>query len=67
MTKPSAGKVAPLHDRALQPEARLIEREPYYESTGAEIALFEAAYASEIPVLLKGPTGCGKTDRKSVV
>ena len=61
MTKPAAAKVAPLHDRALQPEARLIEREPYYESTGAEIALFEAAYASEIPVLLKGPTGCGKT------
>ena len=26
-----------------------------------EIALFEAAYASLIPVLLKGPTGCGKT------
>ena len=61
MNKPSAGNVATLHDRALQPEARMIEREPYYESTGAEIALFEAAYASEIPVLLKGPTGCGKT------
>ncbi len=46
---------------APQPEARLIEREPYYESIGDEIALFEAACASQIPVLLKGPTGCGKT------
>ena len=61
MTKPSTGKLASLHDRSLQPEARVIEHEPYYESTGEEIALFEAAYASEIPVLLKGPTGCGKT------
>ena len=26
-----------------------------------EIELFEAAYAQKIPVLLKGPTGCGKT------
>ncbi len=47
--------------QAVQPEARLIEREPYYESAGDEIALFEAATASQIPVLLKGPTGCGKT------
>ena len=46
---------------ALQPEARLIEREPYYEPIADEIALFEAATASQIPVLLKGPTGCGKT------
>ena len=41
--------------------ARSIETEPYYESVGAEIALFEAAYATQIPVILKGPTGCGKT------
>lgn len=46
---------------ALQPEARLIEREPYYEPVGDEVALFEAAAESRIPVLLKGPTGCGKT------
>ncbi|HTD90320.1 MAG TPA: CbbQ/NirQ/NorQ/GpvN family protein [Burkholderiales bacterium] len=45
----------------LQPEARLIEHEPYYEPIADEIALFEAAVASQIPVLLKGPTGCGKT------
>ncbi len=60
-TASAAGKFAPLHDRAMQTAARTIEHEPYYEATGAEIALFEAAYASQIPVLLKGPTGCGKT------
>jgi nitric oxide reductase NorQ protein len=42
-------------------EARRITREPYYEPVGEEIALFEAACATQIPVLLKGPTGCGKT------
>ncbi len=50
-----------LSGKTPQPEARLIEREPYYEPIGDEIALFEAACASLIPVLLKGPTGCGKT------
>ena len=35
--------------------------EPYYVATGDEIELFEAAFESKIPVLLKGPTGCGKT------
>ncbi len=38
-----------------------VENEPYYECVGNEAALFEAAYSSQIPVLLKGPTGCGKT------
>jgi nitric oxide reductase NorQ protein len=42
-------------------ESLLIEQEPYYQPVGSEVALFEAAYASQIPVLLKGPTGCGKT------
>lgn len=54
-------KIAPLAAKALQTEARLIKTEPYYEATGNEIALFEAAHASQLPVLLKGPTGCGKT------
>ena len=54
-------KVTPLRTRVLEPEARLIETEPYYERVRDEVTLFEAAYASLIPVLLKGPTGCGKT------
>ncbi|HEV8520504.1 MAG TPA: AAA family ATPase [Burkholderiales bacterium] len=34
---------------------------PYYEPQGSEIAIFEAAYRKRLPVMLKGPTGCGKT------
>jgi nitric oxide reductase NorQ protein len=35
--------------------------EPYYRPVGNEIAAFEAARSARLPVLLKGPTGCGKT------
>lgn len=38
-----------------------IADQPYYRSVGDEVALFTAAYASRMPVMLKGPTGCGKT------
>ncbi|KAA0010327.1 CbbQ/NirQ/NorQ/GpvN family protein [Billgrantia pellis] len=34
---------------------------PYYEPVGNECALFEQAYRQRLPLLLKGPTGCGKT------
>ena len=34
---------------------------PYYEPQGNEVAIFEAAYRKRLPVMLKGPTGCGKT------
>ena len=34
---------------------------PYYEPQSNEIAVFEAAYKRRLPVMLKGPTGCGKT------
>jgi nitric oxide reductase NorQ protein len=36
-------------------------REPFYLPVGDEVALFTAAFSQQIPVLLKGPTGCGKT------
>jgi len=39
----------------------LIKQAPYYAEQGDEIAIFEAAYENGIPVLLKGPTGCGKS------
>jgi len=42
-------------------EELVIEKEPFYLPVGDEVALFEAAFAERIPVLLKGPTGCGKT------
>ncbi|MBL3567718.1 AAA family ATPase, partial [Rhodovulum sulfidophilum] len=35
--------------------------EPYYRPVADEVALYEAAYAARMPVMLKGPTGCGKT------
>ena len=34
---------------------------PYYQATGKEIEVFEKAYENKIPVLLKGPTGTGKS------
>ncbi len=38
-----------------------IEPVPYYRPVGRECELFEAAFRRKLPVLLKGPTGCGKT------
>ena len=42
-------------------EEFLVRDEPYYRVVGDELELFTAAYHQHIPVLLKGPTGCGKT------
>jgi len=39
----------------------VIDEAPYYRATGQEVALYEAAYAVRMPMMLKGPTGCGKT------
>ncbi|MBS1211502.1 MAG: family ATPase [Proteobacteria bacterium] len=39
----------------------LIREEPFYQPQGNEIELYEAAYAARLPVMLKGPTGCGKS------
>ena len=38
-----------------------IAREPFYRPVADEVALFEAAYEGRLPMVLKGPTGCGKT------
>lgn len=38
-----------------------IDSEPFYRSLGDEIEVYQAAYAERLPVMLKGPTGCGKT------
>jgi nitric oxide reductase NorQ protein len=38
-----------------------IREQPYYKPVGTEIALFEAAHQVRMPMMLKGPTGCGKT------
>ena len=39
----------------------LIDQPPYYLSTNDEVQQFEAAFHARLPVMLKGPTGCGKT------
>jgi len=36
-------------------------RHPYYVASGNEIEVFAAAHRQRLPVMLKGPTGCGKT------
>jgi nitric oxide reductase NorQ protein len=48
-------KDEPMTPPGIRPES------PYYLASGDEIALFEAAYDARLPVMLKGPTGCGKT------
>jgi len=38
-----------------------IHEEPFYQAQNEEIELYEAAYAARLPVMVKGPTGCGKS------
>ncbi len=42
-------------------EEYFITKEPFYLPLGDEIEIFESAYRQRVPVLLKGPTGTGKT------
>jgi len=42
-------------------ETYQVTEEPFYLPVADEIELFEAAWRERMPVLLKGPTGCGKT------
>ena len=42
-------------------EAHTLQQAPYYLPLADEVEVFLAAYAARLPVLLKGPTGCGKT------
>ncbi len=39
----------------------MITQEPYYRPVADEVELFESAYNSRMPIMLKGPTGCGKS------
>jgi nitric oxide reductase NorQ protein len=45
----------------IDPEQYLIAEEPYYREVAGEVGLYEAAYEARMPVMLKGPTGCGKS------
>ena len=39
----------------------LVEVQPFYQAQGREVELYAAAYAARLPVMVKGPTGCGKS------
>ena len=55
-----AGKTAQV-SRTQNIEEYFVEHEPFYLPVSDEVDLFEAAYRQRVPVLLKGPTGSGKT------
>jgi nitric oxide reductase NorQ protein len=57
LSRPTGGPGAPGDPLA----AYRIVREPYYRAVGSELALFDAAHALRLPLMLKGPTGCGKS------
>ncbi len=38
-----------------------IRTEPYYEPVGNELELYSSAYEVRMPMMIKGPTGCGKS------
>ena len=38
-----------------------ITEKPFYQAQSDEVELYEAAYAARLPVMVKGPTGCGKS------
>jgi nitric oxide reductase NorQ protein len=38
-----------------------VHQQPFYQAQGKEVELYSAAYAARLPVMVKGPTGCGKS------
>lgn len=56
-------KTTPNPNAAHVASAQLVTlaEKPFYQPSGDEISVFEAAAKGQLPVLLKGPTGCGKT------
>ncbi len=50
-----------MSDLTVDPQQYTINKEPYYEEVNQEISLYEAAYGVRMPMMLKGPTGCGKS------
>ncbi len=54
-TAPASAALHPRHAAS-----RLLD-EPWYLPLADEVEVFEAAYRARLPVVLKGPTGCGKT------
>ena len=48
-------------ENVVDAEQYIIKDEPYYEPVGKELALYESAYEVRMPMMIKGPTGCGKS------
>ncbi|MHB1669606.1 AAA family ATPase [Thiomonas sp.] len=42
-------------------DSYLVREEPFYRPARNEVSLYEHAYVHRLPLVLKGPTGCGKT------
>lgn len=45
----------------MDPQQYIIKQQPYYEAVADEVELYTAAYNARMPMMLKGPTGCGKS------
>lgn len=50
-----------MSDQSADENIALVTQEPYYVEADGEIGMFTAAYDARLPVMLKGPTGCGKS------
>ena len=50
-----------MSENTVDPQQYIIEDEPYYEPVADEVERYEAAYNVRMPMMLKGPTGCGKS------
>ena len=46
---------------AVDTEQYKVKQEPFYKPVANEVELYEAAYNARMPMMLKGPTGCGKS------
>jgi nitric oxide reductase NorQ protein len=50
-----------MSDVKIDPKQYVIKDEPYYEAVDNEIDLYQSAYDVRMPMMIKGPTGCGKS------
>lgn len=51
----------PVRPHTIGPGPARAAHSPFYRPQGNEVGLFEHAYRNHLPLLIKGPTGCGKT------
>ena len=50
-----------MSEHKIDTQQYIINNEPYYQPVANEIEMYQAAYDARIPMMLKGPTGCGKS------